>query len=150
MLRTGAEREQPRHRAVDVAAPQQVGPYRLLEVLGEGGMGRVFRAEHAQTGAAVALKTVNRATRERMLALREEVAALRAVRHPGLVTVLDQGDHEGMPWYAMELITGRTLADYNNQLWDAGLDITRSGVSRALHSRPLPDVAPALAPMTLP
>ncbi|HEU4582051.1 MAG TPA: protein kinase [Polyangiaceae bacterium] len=118
------------------AGPAQIGPYRLLDVLGEGGMGRVFRAEHGVTGALVALKTVNRATRQRMLALREEVAALRAVTHPGLVTILDQGNHQGVPWYAMELLTGKTLANYNDHLWDSGLEVTRSGVSRA--TRPPP------------
>lgn len=111
--------------------PERVGPYRLLEVIGEGGMGRVFRAEHELSGAQVALKTANVPTRQRMLALREEMAALRAVRHPGLVTLLEQGDHRGVPWYAMELLTGRTLAHYNDELWDSGLDVTRSGVSVA-------------------
>lgn len=112
-------------------ASGRVGPYVLHDVLGEGGMGIVFRATHPQRDAEYALKTVNRLTRRRILALREEIVALRSVEHPGVVRILDQGSHEGIPWYVMELLTGKTLAHYNDQLWDAGLEVTRSGVSRS-------------------
>jgi serine/threonine protein kinase/tetratricopeptide (TPR) repeat protein len=107
----------------------QTRPYRLVELLGEGGMGRVHRAEHLETGAEVALKTVNRMSPERTLALRMEISALRAVDHPGVVKILDEGIENGLPWYAMELLRGETLAAYNRTLWDSNVGQTHSGIT---------------------
>jgi serine/threonine protein kinase len=132
----------------DFSPQGQVGPYLLSSVLGEGGMGRVYRAEHVRSRTRVALKTVNRTTRQRMLALREEVVALRAVAHPGLVKILDEGSHEGVPWYTMELLTGKTLAHYNDSLWDSGLDVTRSGVSRTSTLAPYPRSSESAEPIS--
>src|SRR5262249_5285352 len=46
-----------------------------------------------------------------------EINALTRVRHPGIVRILAEGVEEGLPWYAMELLEGRTLADYVRALW---------------------------------
>jgi serine/threonine protein kinase/tetratricopeptide (TPR) repeat protein len=98
---------------------RDIGPFRLLSVIGEGGMGLVYRAEHRETLQKVAVKTVRSATPSSLLALRSEIASLQAIRNPGVVRVFDSGVNEGMPWYAMELIEGRTLRDFNRELWGA-------------------------------
>jgi eukaryotic-like serine/threonine-protein kinase len=88
---------------------QRIGPYRILDVLGRGGMGVVYRAEHRDTGEAVALKTVQAPDKEVLQSLRREIHALACIRHPGVVRILAEGMHEGLPWYAMELLAGVSL-----------------------------------------
>ncbi|MDC0714531.1 protein kinase [Stigmatella sp. ncwal1] len=88
-----------------------LGPYRILGVLGRGGMGQVFRGQHRESGQLAALKTVHAPSSLYLSSLRREVRALGQVRHSGLVRILDQGIDEGRPWYAMELLLGRTLRD---------------------------------------
>ena len=45
--------------------------------------------------------------------IRREIQALTRLRHPGVVRILDEGVDAGVPWYAMELLDGQTLAEYN-------------------------------------
>ncbi|MGK3997199.1 serine/threonine-protein kinase [Sorangium sp. So ce1024] len=90
----------------------QIGPYRITSVLGRGGMGVVYRAEHVTTGARVALKTVAVPSASSSAAIRREIHALGRLRHPGIVRFLDQGVSDGLPWVAMELLTGRTLRSH--------------------------------------
>ena len=86
-----------------------MGPYRLIEPLGQGGVALVFRAVNQETGEMVALKTV-RAPREGLLAsVRREVQALERIRHPGIVRIFDGGVDQGRPWYTMEMLQGETL-----------------------------------------
>src|SRR5215813_7191557 len=101
-------------------APRVLGPYELLSPLGQGGMGRVFRARHAKTGQEVALKTVQAPSQASLHGIRREIQALARLRHPGVVRILDEGLHDGLPWYAMELLAGRTLT-----AWRASLEETR-------------------------
>jgi serine/threonine protein kinase/tetratricopeptide (TPR) repeat protein len=91
--------------------PEIIVGYDLLEKIGEGGAGIVYRATQIGSGRQVAVKTV-RAVREGTLAsLRREVQVLARIRHPGVITILDVGATErGVPWYAMELLEGRPLA----------------------------------------
>ncbi|QRK08251.1 protein kinase [Archangium violaceum] len=93
-----------------------LGPYRLLEVLGQGGMGVVYRAVHRDTGEAVAVKTVRVAAESMLAGLRREIHALGRLHHPGVVRILDQGLHDGRPWYAMELLQGQTLRGHLDAL----------------------------------
>ncbi|QRK07259.1 protein kinase [Archangium violaceum] len=88
---------------------QEMGPYLLQGVLGSGGMGIVYLGVHRETGERVALKTV-RVTRASTLAsIRREVQLLSRIQHPGIVRILDHGSSGGLPWYAMELLEGRTF-----------------------------------------
>jgi serine/threonine protein kinase/tetratricopeptide (TPR) repeat protein len=101
-----AERDRPEPRL------PQVGPYRLLERLGRGGMGVVYRGEHLHTSQRVAVKTLQVVHEKLASSLRREIHALARVRHPGIVRIVDHGLHEGLPWYAMELIEGVTLRQH--------------------------------------
>ncbi len=99
--------------------PMEIGPYRILSLLGRGGMGVVYEAEHKLTGERVAVKTVQLTNPRTLMGIRTEVAASRGLRHAGVIRVLDDGLEDGRPWYAMELIAGRTLAAFNAELWPA-------------------------------
>ncbi|WP_164010142.1 serine/threonine-protein kinase PknK [Pyxidicoccus trucidator] len=88
---------------------ETLGPYRLLEVLGQGGMGVVYRGEHPDTGEAVAVKTVRAASEVPLASIRREIHALRRLRHAGVVRIVAEGVTDGLPWYAMELLRGQTL-----------------------------------------
>ena len=72
-------------------------------------MGIVFRARHRGSDEPVALKTVLTAKPHLLSSIRREVQRLRRLSHPGVVRILDDGTHAGLPWYAMELLAGVTL-----------------------------------------
>ncbi|AUX45895.1 hypothetical protein SOCE26_073950 [Sorangium cellulosum] len=92
--------------------PRQLGPYRIIERLGEGGMGVVFRAAHVLTGEEVAIKTVRRVNdADHLAAIRRETRVLRRLNHPGIVRFLDENVTGGVPWVAMPLLGGGTLRD---------------------------------------
>jgi serine/threonine protein kinase len=93
-----------------------VGHYKVIEFLGEGGMGTVFKVEHAALGRAYALKVLRSKVVERdptagQKFLREARTASR-VRHPNIVDVFDFGHMpDGRPYFVMELLEGESLAD---------------------------------------
>jgi protein kinase-like protein len=89
--------------------PRTIGPYRIVELLGRGGMGVVYRAEHVQTGERAAVKTVRVPRAGLLESLRREIHALRRIQHRGIVRIVDAGLQEGLPWYAMELLEGPGL-----------------------------------------
>ena len=74
-------------------------------------MGLVYRAVHEATGEEVAVKTVRVRKRGMLHRIRREIHALARTRHPGLVRIIETGQSEGLPWYAMELLQGRSLAE---------------------------------------
>jgi serine/threonine protein kinase len=79
---------------------QTIGSYRLLEPLGRGGMGVVYRAV-GPDGQVVALKTVRLPAEDQLASLRREIHALARLRHPGIVRILDEGVSDSLPWHAM-------------------------------------------------
>ncbi|MBX3246710.1 MAG: protein kinase [Myxococcales bacterium] len=91
-----------------------VGPYELLEAIGEGGMARVWRAR-APEGHEVAVKVLHaggQAGPADVARFEREVRALARVEHPSLIALLDHGVDEAMgPWLAMPLLRGMTLRD---------------------------------------
>jgi serine/threonine protein kinase len=89
------------------------GRYRIVALLGEGGMGEVYRAEDQTLDQTVALKFLpeSRADDPNWIArLREEVARARQVSHPNVCRVHDIGEEAGRPFLTMEFIDGEDLA----------------------------------------
>ncbi len=92
--------------------PDRLGEFRLLRRLGSGGMGVVYEAEQQSLSRRVALKLVRpellyfEGARERF---RREIEAVARLQHPAIVPVLASGEQDGVPFYAMELLHGRTV-----------------------------------------
>jgi eukaryotic-like serine/threonine-protein kinase len=104
-------------RTAQAFRPSFLQSYEIVGLLGHGGMGVVYRACHKETGRPVALKVVKAPSPAAFEGLRHEIEFLRTARHPGVVEILEHGVLDGDPWYAMELLEGRTLADHNHRLW---------------------------------
>ena len=89
-----------------------VAHYRLLDRLGEGGLGEVFRARDTKVGRTVALKLLPRgfldkpARRDRFLA---DAGAAASLSHPNIATLFDVGEHDAQPYLAYEFVSGESL-----------------------------------------
>src|SRR3954447_15498585 len=92
---------------------EMVGPYRVESMIGEGGMGRVYRAV-GPDGEVIALKVVKaELARDQVFRRRfeREASAAERVAHPNVVPVVDRGEHEGVPYLAQKFIAGGSLED---------------------------------------
>lgn len=86
------------------------GRYRIRALLGQGGMGSVYRAEHLGLGKDVALKVIGKLSHDLELRFEREAMAVARLDHPGCVRVLDYGEDErGVQYLSMELVDGPTL-----------------------------------------
>ena len=91
-----------------------LGPYQIVSLLGEGGMGAVYRARDTRLGRDVAVKVLTNVAfsdRERLLRFEQEARATGMLNHPNLLTVYDVGrDANGNPFLVTELLEGETLS----------------------------------------
>jgi serine/threonine-protein kinase len=100
---------------VGVSAGDTVGNYKIIEFLGEGGMGTVYRVEHTVLGRQYALKALRQKVIERDAEAAEnfvrEARTAARVHHPNIVDVFDFGYlPDGRPYFVMELLEGESLA----------------------------------------
>lgn len=118
-----------------------VGEFELLGLLGQGGMGEVWRARQASLGREVALKILHGgldgSARRRFL---REAGIAAAIDHPHVIPIHAVGEDAGVAWIAMKLIDGPSLAQLDRPL--AGREVARIGiaVARALHDAHLSGV----------
>src|SRR5262245_23076837 len=92
----------------------EIGPYRVLSKLGEGGMGEVYRARDARLGRDVAIKVLPpafAADPDRRARFEREAQAVAALSHPNIVSIFDTGVHDGQIYVVMELLAGHTLRE---------------------------------------
>jgi len=92
----------------------QFGPYHVIRLLGQGGMGTVYEASDPASGRSVAVKTLpvhlanDEGLRRRFQA---EIATLVNLRHPGIAQLIGSGEQGGLPFFVMEFVPGRTLEE---------------------------------------
>src|SRR5687767_10998252 len=90
----------------------KLGRYEIHSLLGEGGMGEVYRARDTELGREVAVKVLPfsfSADRDRLTRFKQEACAAGALNHPNILVVHDIGAHDGSPYVVSELLEGETL-----------------------------------------
>src|SRR5262249_15631393 len=100
---------------IDPGIPADAFPgFTLLEALGHGGMGVVYKARQRGLNRLVALKVVlggERADPRGLIRFLAEAEAVASIKHPNVVEVYDYGEADARPFLAMECLTGGSLAD---------------------------------------
>ena len=96
-------------------AEPKVAGYEILDVLGRGGMGVVYKARHLRLKRLVALKMIlagEHAGAEHRARFRTEAEMVARLQHPNIVQIFDVGEQDGHPYIAFEFIEGKTLAEF--------------------------------------
>jgi serine/threonine protein kinase len=97
-------------RAETASARTAPAGYEILQELGRGASGVVYKARHLQSNRLVALKVLKSRAGNSLARFRREVEALIWLQHPQLVRVYEVGQHQSRPYFAMELVEGTSLA----------------------------------------
>jgi serine/threonine protein kinase len=126
-------------RSERLLAGKHVGGYELVQRIGRGGLGDVYRARHEAGGAEVALKLLRggeESTPAELRSFERECEVARRLSHPFILPILDAGVHDDCPFYTMPLITGGSLEKRLRRgpvdpEWGA---VLLAKVARAVHS----------------
>lgn len=108
----------PSEPLVDIPAPSRIGPYSIIDKIGEGGMGVVYKATQELPRRTVALKVIKpqMLTRHALERFRFETQVLGRLQHPGIAQIYEAGTTQSefgeQPYFAMEFVRGTPLADY--------------------------------------
>jgi hypothetical protein len=110
-----ADEPRPAANLPTVPLPEQIGRYHILERLGAGGMGTVYKAQDPQLNRIVALKVPRfdgppQDVAKRMQRFQREARAAAQVWHPHVCPIFDVGEHEGQPFVVMACVEGQSLA----------------------------------------
>jgi serine/threonine protein kinase len=121
------ETKSPRSEQQRVMQPGEVfaGRYEVSQLIGEGGMGVVYRAHDKLTEKDVALKLIRAdrlAGKDAVKRLIREGVTSRDIRHPNVVAVYDVGDADGQPYMSMEFLAGQSLRSWNRQRLQSSSD----------------------------
>ncbi len=97
--------------ALSLSPGDRLGPYQIIELLGAGGMGEVYRAHDPRLGRDVALKILRRSSvdPDDVARFGREARAAGSLNHPNIVAVFDVGSEGGVPYVVTELLEGETL-----------------------------------------
>jgi serine/threonine protein kinase/tetratricopeptide (TPR) repeat protein len=121
---SGGAPQQPLPAAPRPAHPERIGPYRIVRLLGQGGMGTVYEAEQLEPlRRTVALKVIRRGmdSAEVLARFESERQALAVMDHPNIARALEAGTtDEGLPYFVMELVAGEPITGYCDR---HGLDL---------------------------
>jgi serine/threonine protein kinase len=110
-----------------------LGPYQIVDVIGQGGMGQVFRAEHTRMGRTVAVKVLpkSKSTPEAIASFTREIRAQAALDHENLVRALDAG-HDGNVYFLVcEYVPGADLRHYLRDRGPLGMAEAATIISQA-------------------
>ncbi|HVF39583.1 MAG TPA: serine/threonine-protein kinase, partial [Gemmatimonadaceae bacterium] len=106
------------NNAAGSGVPREFGPYRVKQVLGEGGMGIVYLADRPDLGSLVAIKILRDAwlSPGRRARFSAEQRTLAQLNHPSIARLYDSGSlAEGTPWFVMEYVEGTAITEYCRQ-----------------------------------
>jgi serine/threonine protein kinase len=95
-----------------IVLPYRLGDYELCDVLGEGGMGAVYKAKQLSLDRPVAVKMIRGAalsTVRQRDRFREEALILAKLKHPQIVQIYEVGEHQGLPYFSMQMVEGTSL-----------------------------------------
>ena len=117
-----------RTREVATPLPERLGEFRVVRELGRGGMGVVYEAVQEPLGRHIALKVMHpgQVDPRRLLRFRREAMAVAQLHHTNIVPIHAVGDHDGLPYFAMQHIRGDSL-DVVLQRWRSGGTTWRDG-----------------------
>ncbi|MEZ4307720.1 MAG: serine/threonine-protein kinase [Polyangiaceae bacterium] len=122
--KTEITREAPRRTALAHEPPPrfgagtQVGHYEIIRPLGRGGMGEVHLARDTRLGRRVALKFLLKVDAERLARFKVEARATAQLSHENIVALYDIGEHEGLPFMALEYVPGKSLLTWFKERTD--------------------------------
>jgi serine/threonine-protein kinase len=112
--------------------PEHMGPYKIEKLIGQGGMGSVYKAHHIKSGLPVAIKVISNSIADESRFRRRfqvEIETLKRLKHPNIVQLIGYGEEGGNLFYSMEYVEGESLHEClrrNGPIpWD---DVLRFGI----------------------